>query len=287
MSNGAPSEATSCLSSYQEVWVEGICQVLKQIAAIDFNCALLTAEEVEENLLRWAEAGHWVRFGAARQLVGEQAFLIPREAAIRLAQLLMGEPANEVVDFGADQRDALEELLRQFAGAVASCWMSRQSEQVEFPFLGNDPPLWVPAAKLGFRLSSTQSSPLVFGLVIQEELVGAIMKALLSDAVEPSGNTVEPPEMVSRAEAAAEQPLPDIELQLLMKVELPAALRFGQRQLFLRDVAEFGPGSVVELEQTFDQLAELVVAGKVVARGEVVIVDGNYGLQITEISTSR
>ena len=287
MSNGEPSEAISCLSSYQEGWAEGICQVLKQVSAIDFNCAFLPAEEVEENLLRWAEAGHWVRFGAARQLVGEQAFLVPRESAIQLAHLLMGGPANETVDFGGDQCDALEELLRQFAGATASCWISQQREQVEFPFLGSGPPAWVPAAKLGFRLTSAQTSPLVFGLVIQEELAGAIMRALLSNEVEPSEDSLKPPERVSRAEAAAEQPLPDIELELLLKVELPAALRFGRRQLLLRDVAEFGPGSVVELEQPFDQLAELVINGKVVARGEVVIVDGNYGLQITEISSPR
>ena len=68
-----------------------------------------------------------------------------------------------------------------------------------------------------------------------------------------------------------------------MDVELNVSLRFGQRQLPLREVLELGSGSVVELDRMVDEPVELLLDGKLVARGEAVIVDGNYGLRITEI----
>jgi len=72
-------------------------------------------------------------------------------------------------------------------------------------------------------------------------------------------------------------------LKLVMDVELNVSLRFGQRQLPLRDVLELSSGSVVELDRLVDEPVELLLDGKVVARGEAVIVDGNYGLRVTEI----
>jgi flagellar motor switch protein FliN/FliY len=72
-------------------------------------------------------------------------------------------------------------------------------------------------------------------------------------------------------------------LQLVMDVELSVSLRFGQCQLPLRDVLDLASGSVIELDRDVDDPVELLLDGKVIARGEAVIVDGNYGLRITEI----
>ncbi|HZP04921.1 MAG TPA: flagellar motor switch protein FliN [Terracidiphilus sp.] len=72
-------------------------------------------------------------------------------------------------------------------------------------------------------------------------------------------------------------------LKLVMDVELNVCLRFGQRQLPLREVLELKSGSVIELDRMVDEPVELLLDGKLVARGEAVIVDGNYGLRVTEI----
>ena len=72
-------------------------------------------------------------------------------------------------------------------------------------------------------------------------------------------------------------------LQLVMDVELSVSLRFGQRQLPLREVLDLSSGSVIELDRMVDEPVELLLDGKVIARGEAVIVDGNYGLRVTEI----
>ncbi len=72
-------------------------------------------------------------------------------------------------------------------------------------------------------------------------------------------------------------------LKLVMDVELNVSLRFGQCQLPLREVLDLASGSVIELDRDVDDPVELLLDGKVIARGEAVIVDGNYGLRVTEI----
>jgi flagellar motor switch protein FliN/FliY len=72
-------------------------------------------------------------------------------------------------------------------------------------------------------------------------------------------------------------------LDLVLDVELNVTLRFGQRQLPLREILDLTSGSVVELDRQVDEPIELVLDGKVVARGEAVIIDGNYGMRITQV----
>jgi len=75
-----------------------------------------------------------------------------------------------------------------------------------------------------------------------------------------------------------------VNLDLVMDVELNVTLRFGQRQLTLREVLELTSGSVVELDRQVDEPVELLLDGVVIARGEAVVIDGNYGLRVTEVS---
>jgi flagellar motor switch protein FliN len=90
----------------------------------------------------------------------------------------------------------------------------------------------------------------------------------------------------SGSPAPAQATAPGIDpanLRLVMDVELNVSLRFGQRQLPLREVLELNSGSVIELDRMVDEPVELLLDGKLIARGEAVIVDGNYGLRVTEI----
>ncbi len=76
---------------------------------------------------------------------------------------------------------------------------------------------------------------------------------------------------------------PSANLDLVLDVELNVTLRFGQRQLSLREVLDLTSGSVVELDRQVDEPVELVLDGRVVARGEAVIIDGVYGMRITQV----
>ena len=74
---------------------------------------------------------------------------------------------------------------------------------------------------------------------------------------------------------------------LLMDMEMPLLVRFGSTRMLLRDVLALGAGSVVEFRRSPDEPVDLVVNGRVVARAMVVVVQGNYGLRITEIANQR
>jgi flagellar motor switch protein FliN/FliY len=83
--------------------------------------------------------------------------------------------------------------------------------------------------------------------------------------------------------AGNESVVPSQNLNMVMDVELNVSLRFGQRQLPLHEVLDLASGSVIELDRMADEPVELYLDGKLIARGEAVVVDGNYGLRVTEI----
>ena len=72
-------------------------------------------------------------------------------------------------------------------------------------------------------------------------------------------------------------------LDAVLDVDLPLVVRFGRAVMPLRALADLGPGSVVDMGRSPDESVELLIGDRVVARGEVVIVGGNYGVRITEL----
>jgi flagellar motor switch protein FliN len=76
-------------------------------------------------------------------------------------------------------------------------------------------------------------------------------------------------------------------LELLLDVELEASLRFGAREMPLGEILDLGPGDVVELDRNVADPVDLIVGDKIVARGEVVLINGNFGLRVTEVAAPR
>lgn len=74
-------------------------------------------------------------------------------------------------------------------------------------------------------------------------------------------------------------------LAALLDVQLPVSIRFGETEMLLEEVVNLGPGSVIDLNSAVEEPVELVVNGHCFARGEVVTVDGSYGVRITEITS--
>jgi flagellar motor switch protein FliN len=72
-------------------------------------------------------------------------------------------------------------------------------------------------------------------------------------------------------------------MERLLEVELDVIVRFGVTNVPLRDVVRMGVGTMIELNRAVDEPVELLVNGRPLARGEVVVVDGYYGVRITEI----
>jgi flagellar motor switch protein FliN/FliY len=75
-------------------------------------------------------------------------------------------------------------------------------------------------------------------------------------------------------------------LDVILDIELPLAVRFGQTEMTLQALSRLGPGSVIELERAIGDPVEVLVNGKMFARGEVVVAGGNYGVRITEVPSA-
>jgi flagellar motor switch protein FliN len=72
---------------------------------------------------------------------------------------------------------------------------------------------------------------------------------------------------------------------LLLEVALPIAVSFGRTSLQIREVLKLNTGSIVELDRFVSDPVEVIVNDCVIARGEVVVVDGNYGVRISQLAS--
>lgn len=90
------------------------------------------------------------------------------------------------------------------------------------------------------------------------------------------------------APAATAEPLPRSRtMDLLLDVDLPVSISFGKAQIPLKDVLKLTTGSIVELNRGVNDQVEVLVNQCLIARGEVVVVDGNYGVRIQEIASRQ
>ena len=207
---------------------------------------------------------------------GKAGLLLAREDAARIARAFLGESPQEIADFGDEQREALEELLRQVFG-LANTALKDRFDQVWIEIDRADP-VAEPAQRITLLASSdSQPSPVVFELWMSPELEDSLIAADQAPSV-PDGPAPGP---VTSNVQPQDHPT---DLRVLAGLEVEITLRFGHRLLPLRKIAGLSPGAVVELDESVAEPVEVLVGDRVMARGEIVSVDGCYGVRITETS---
>jgi flagellar motor switch protein FliN/FliY len=91
------------------------------------------------------------------------------------------------------------------------------------------------------------------------------------------------PQDRSARERPEQRPAVERTMDVLLDVHLPVSISFGQAQLRLKDVLKLTSGSVVELNRHPEEPVDIIVNDSVIARGEVVVIEGNYAVRIQEI----
>ncbi len=121
-------------------------------------------------------------------------------------------------------------------------------------------------------------------LVASHSLAGTSLKAPIGISVYVD---LSPVARVEAAGAAAENPdgATASRIDVILDIDLPVTVRFGHTDMAIRALTRLGPGSVIDLGRSPDDPVEVLVSGRVVARGEVVIVGGNYGVRIADVVT--
>ena len=73
----------------------------------------------------------------------------------------------------------------------------------------------------------------------------------------------------------------DQKIDMLLDVTLPISIELGRTSMPIEDILNLGPGSVVELNRLAGEPVDLLVNDKLIAKGEVVVVDENFGVRVT------
>ncbi|HEY8490789.1 MAG TPA: flagellar motor switch protein FliN [Dehalococcoidia bacterium] len=105
------------------------------------------------------------------------------------------------------------------------------------------------------------------------------------DAGEPV--SVHPAQFTAFAPSAGEQREDGLGLDLILDVTLRVTVELGRTTMTVQDVLQLGPGSVVELDRVAGEAVDILVNGRLIAKGEVVVVDENFGVRVTEIVSPR
>lgn len=265
----AASEMTSEVTGFIRTWTESISTILTQAAGAAFTLESLASTPAEKP----APDPHDLRLlvvstGAVR---GEMTFSFSGSAVVGLGQLGLGEAQNPLAEFKSQWRDTVLDLFREAGGSTAGI-LTDTLGKVQMQTQACESVSWSPA--LAGWLGSAAGAPYAFTLEWQ------LSPALVASLRSTTGNEPAPAPANDAAEAETGPPP---KLELLMDVELDVVLRFGQRSMLLREILELDAGSVIDLDRKVSDTAELLVDGRVVARGEVVVVDGNYGLRILEL----
>jgi len=215
---------------------------------------------------------------------------LPPNLSASLSDMMMGEEASDREDVSEDDLDATKEIVSNIFGAIANT-LSAQKELPVLSFTIDSIELISDDAEVSLE-SFSRMNVYSFSLgdikslmmfIIDEKLKNALYGGAESVAeevgssnnCEPSGSSVN----LSSDEMA--------NIALIMDVKLPVRVRIGKKRMLLKDVLNMDIGSVIELNQLANDPLEILVDNHVIAEGEVVIVDGNFGVQITTIGTKK
>jgi flagellar motor switch protein FliN/FliY len=266
---------------FQRIWVDCLRAVLSQVAGVPVIVEAEAEGESEATVAAADSSEVGVVYRFSNVLTGEMAILSASAGAVQLAQILTSEPADPSAAFDVDRREAYQELLNQVAGQVATSVKAAAKDEVEIKPSGSGVPAWQPAIRSGIRIAADKLGPIHLSLALSKELAESL-RAL--EAKDRSGVADAEPAFEPRSDSVIGR---NSNLELLLDVTLDATIRFGEKQMLLRDVLELYPGVAIALDRKVQEPVELLVGGRIVACGEVVIVDGNYGLRVTEIITPQ
>lgn len=208
-----------------------------------------------------------------------------------LSDMMLGGEGIEKEDMDDDDLDATKEILSNILGSFSTT-LSGQKSMPNLSFLVEDIRYIEANGDINF---DGFSKLFIYSMEIQSTTeniafgIEATLEAILSGE--------KPKEEHVKQNNSQEESTGEIysnvngkdmrNIDLIKDVKLPIRVRIGSKKMLLKDVLSMDIGSVVELDQLANDPLEILVGDKVIAQGEVVIIDGNFGVQISEIGTKR
>jgi flagellar motor switch protein FliN/FliY len=266
-------------------WVENLAQVLESMTD--------QRPEVAWQSVAGAPADLGVGAGAD-VLWWEQKAQLPSEAEIWLgaprqtwehASTLTLKAAGLETSGPEETKSTWLEIVGQWTSALARALGFHLGHEVPFATGAENGPPEAPHEWITVSLTfgETALAPVAVAFSARLLAVLAAPPASEDNAADAAGH----PEPLLAAAVAGNSPAMARTMDLLLDVELPVSISFGKTQLALKDVLKLTTGSIVELNRGVNEPVEVLVNHCLVARGEVVVVEGNYGIRIQQISSRQ
>jgi flagellar motor switch protein FliN len=205
----------------------------------------------------------WLSVAAEGSLRGEMALRVPQLVAQTIVKPLL-DKAPQRVESNDSVRDTLVEIVRKTAEDVSRA-VGRNWGANVYQVSCDCAPSWPPAGIYWLETRAESSPRLTMEVQVSAALGASLARLALSR--DSDRNLVPAPE-------------------ILKDVELVVALRFGSKKMLLGEILELGPGSVIELDEQVEDPVELLLDDKAIARGDVVVVEGNLGIRVRELLSS-
>ncbi len=226
---------------------------------------------------------------------GRLLFIVPPNVATALADMILGGDGVSKDTPDEDDLDATKELANTFLGSTGTA-LSAQKEIPKLSFSVKDILYAVDNLEVGLQKYS-KLIKFHFGVnniqdIVAFALEGSISNVLSADTSKQSDSSSSKSDSGgSGGGSYLDKPQLSSEemknIGLLLDVRVPVVVRIGAKKMLLRDVINMDIGSVVELNQLANEPLDILVDNKKIAEGEVVIVDGNFGVQITTIGSKK
>jgi len=281
---------------YAAAWAQSLAEILGQ-AGESLPCTVLT--EAPREMAAVSASDLWILCACSGGLRGEMSLRLAPAAILQLAQtsqMLRTKSAAPGTEqpVGAEHREAALELLRQVAGLVTGALKPRWGEMQFRLDAAAGAASWPASSTFWLRAGDGEAVSAVVEIALSAALAAGLRteKAETEKTETEIGTTTETeanrpsdqsPLAVARPSCttAAES---NINLDLLMDVDLAVTLRFGSRRLLLREVLDLNAGAVIDLDREVQEPVDVLLDGRLVARGEIVVIEGNYGLRVTEVA---
>ncbi|HVT14127.1 MAG TPA: flagellar motor switch protein FliN [Fimbriimonadaceae bacterium] len=234
-----------------------------------------------------------VQFAFAGLPENSQVFLVPQDTVLAIATALRGEDVEEVDDnLVADLRPIFEAVVQGIclaAGTIRSETIVATGLSIRFQLFSFPPNLQKAIETLRTQMAITLED--VNGTAIwllDNEAAHFVLNVAPSEPEEEEQAFPRLEEGGSTAATRAAQASADTEgLSLLMDIPLEISVELGRVKMLVKDVVELGTGSIVEIDKAAGEPVDVMVNGRLVARGEVVVIEDNFGVRLTEILNAQ
>ncbi len=225
---------------------------------------------------------------------GKISVIFSPQIATVLADMMVGGEGEAKEEMNAEDIDAFKEIISNIFGSFSTT-LSAQKELPKLGFEISDAKYYEENEEIEIKefqklfiydFSIKETSSKIY-LLLDKNLVESIENSS-AETEEKENKPAEKKNSSKSSEGSGNLTAEELKnISLILDVELPVRVRIGTKKMLLKDVLNMDIGSVIELDQLANEPLDILIGNKVIAKGEVVIVDGNFGVQIVKIGTQK